>query len=61
MQVLFTFPLMLHYGIAGAVLASIVIFLYDGTRGNIKGAAAKYSFYAIYPLHLSIIWICLFG
>lgn len=55
MQVLFTFPLMMHYGVAGAVLASIVIFLYDGTRGNIKGAVAKYSFYAFYPLHLLLL------
>lgn len=53
-QLLFTFPLMIHYGIAGAVLASIVIFLYDGTRGNIKGAKAKYSFYAFYPAHLML-------
>ncbi len=45
----------MRLGIAGAVLASIVIFLYDGTRGYIKGAAAKYSFYAFYPLHLIII------
>lgn len=51
-QLLFTFPLMLHYGFAGAVLSSIVISLYDGTRGNIKGIVAKYSFYAFYPLHL---------
>ncbi len=57
MQILFTFPLMIHYGIAGAVLASIVIFLYDGTRGNIKGAVAKYSFYAFYPLHLLFLFI----
>lgn len=58
-QILFTFPLMMHYGIAGAVLASIVIFLYDGTRGNIKGAVAKYSFYAFYPIHLMLIILCL--
>ena len=51
-QLIFTFPLMMHYGVAGAMLASVVIFLYDGTRGNIKGAAAKYSFYAFYPVHL---------
>ena len=57
MQILFTFPFMIHYGIAGAVLASIVIFLYDGTRGNIKGAVAKYSFYAFYPLHLLFLFI----
>lgn len=56
-QILFTFPLMMHYGIAGAVLASIVIFLYDGTRGQIKGAVAKYSFYAFYPLHLMLIYV----
>ena len=54
-QILFTFPLMMHYGAVGAILASIVIFLYDGTRGQIKGAVAKYSFYAFYPLHLFII------
>ena len=57
MQILFTFHLMTHYGIVGAILASIVIFLYDGTRGNIKGAVAKYSFYAFYPLHLFILYL----
>lgn len=60
MQILFTFPLMMHYGIAGAILASIVIFLYDGTRGQIKGAVAKYSFYAFYPLHLLFISMIVF-
>ncbi len=53
-QLLFTFPLMMHYGFVGSFLASTVILLYDGTRGNIKGAVAKYSFYAFYPLHLFI-------
>lgn len=52
MQILFTFPFMMHYGIAGAILASMVIFLYDGSRGNIKGVVTQYSFYAFYPLHL---------
>ena len=56
-QIIFTFPLMMHYGIAGAVLASLVIFLYDGTRGHIKGAVAKYSFYAFYPFHLLLFYI----
>lgn len=54
-QLIFTFPLMMHYGITGAILASIVIFLYDGTRGKIKGAIAKYSLYAFYPLHMLMI------
>lgn len=58
MQILFAFPIMMHYGIAGAILASTVIFLYDGTRGKIKGAVAKYCFYAFYPLHLLLIWLC---
>lgn len=56
-QILFTFLLMIHYGIAGAILASIVIFLYDGTRGQIKGAVAKYSFYAFYPLPLFLLYL----
>lgn len=55
-QILLTLPLMMHYGMVGAILASIVIFLYDGTRGNIKGAVAKYSFYAFYPLHLFLLY-----
>ncbi len=54
-QIIFTLPLMIHYGVAGAILASLVIFLYDGTRGHIKGAVAKYSFYAFYPIHLIIL------
>lgn len=56
-QIIFTLPLMIHYGMAGAILASLVIFLYDGTRGQIKGAVAKYSFYAFYPLHLIILFL----
>lgn len=56
-QILFTLPLTMHYGMAGAILASIIIFLYDGTRGNIKGAVAKYSFYAFYFINLSIIYL----
>lgn len=55
LQILFTFPLMAHYGIAGAMLASALIFLYDGTRGFIRGNAAKYVFYAVYPAHLLLI------
>ena len=50
LQIIFTFPLMAHYGVAGALLASRIIFLYDGTRGFIRSKAAKYSFYAIYPV-----------
>ena len=55
LQIIFTFPLMAHYGIAGAMLASAVIFLYDGTRGFIRGNAAKYAFYSVYPAHLLLI------
>lgn len=52
MQLLFAFPLMMHYGITGALLACAVIFIYDGTRGFIHGNVAKYGFYVFYPAHL---------
>lgn len=52
----FTFPLMIHYGIVGAMLACTVLFMYDGSRGFIQGSVAKYGFYAIYPVHLLLIW-----
>ena len=55
MQLLFAFPLMMHYGVIGALLACAVIFLYDGTRGFIHGNVAKYGFYAFYPVHLFLI------
>lgn len=58
MQLLFAFPLMMHYGIIGALLACAVIFLYDGTRGFIHGNVAKYGFYVFYPVHL-LLFLCL--
>lgn len=57
LQFAFTFPFMAHYGITGTLLACSIIFLYDGTRGFIKGNLAKYGFYAFYPLHLMVIWL----
>lgn len=57
LQIAFTLPLMAHYGVMGAILASTVIFLYDGRRGFIHSNVAKYSFYAVYPLHLILIAI----
>ena len=58
MQLLFAFPLMMYYGITGALLACAVIFLYDGTRGFIHGNVAKYGFYIFYPAHL-LLFFCL--
>ena len=55
LQLLFTFPLMMHYGIIGALLVCAVIFLYDGTRGFLHGNVAKYGFYVFYPVHLFLI------
>lgn len=57
LQLLFAFPMMMYYGIIGALLACAVIFLYDGTRGFIHGNVAKYGFYAFYPAHLFLIWL----
>lgn len=56
LQLVFSFPLMMHYGIVGAMLACTVLFMYDGSRGFIQGSVAKYGFYAIYPVHLLLIW-----
>ena len=56
-QLLFAFPLMMHYGIVGALLACLVIARYNGTRGFIHGKLAKYGFYAFYPEHLLILFV----
>lgn len=52
---LFMLPLMIYYGIIGAIMAAIVLSLYDGTRGFIQGTTAKYGFYAFYPVHLFLL------
>ena len=52
MQLLCAFPLMMYYGIVGALLACMVLFMYDGARGFIQGKVAKYGFYSFYPVHL---------
>ena len=54
-QLFCAFPLMMHYGIVGALLACLLISCYDGTRGFIHGKVAKYGFYAFYPVHLCIV------
>ena len=51
-QLICAFPLMMHYGFLGALAAAATLFLYDGSRGFIRGSLAKYAFYAFYPLHL---------
>ena len=40
-----------------AGLAFIPINLYDGKRGFIKGKVLQYAYYAIYPVHLFIIYL----
>ena len=52
LQLLFVFPFLILEGVTGTLLASLLLISYDGTRGQIKGAVAKYSFYAFYPVHL---------
>ena len=51
------FPLMMHYGMIGTLLACLVIACYDETRGFIHGKVAKYGFYAFYPVHLLAIFV----
>lgn len=56
-QMLFTLPVMMHYGIIGAIFTSFIIFQYDGYRGFIQSSVTKYGFYAFYPIHLIYIHI----
>lgn len=56
-QLFCTFPLMMHYGIVGALLACPVIVCYDETRGFIHSKVAKYGIYAFYPVHLIVIFL----
>ena len=38
-------------------LSSFIMTCYDGTRGFIRTPAMKYAFYAVYPVHLLIIYL----
>ena len=55
MQFLCTFALVIHYGVIGAVMACMILYVYNGTRGFVQGSIAKYGFYAFYPVHLLFI------
>lgn len=35
----------------------LLLWLYNGERGFIRGKIGKYAFYAIYPVHILILWI----
>ncbi|MBQ3174497.1 MAG: hypothetical protein IJB58_00805 [Bacteroidales bacterium] len=39
------------------IAAFVPIYLYDETRGFAKGAAAKYTFYPFYTLHLLLLYL----
>lgn len=57
MQFFCTFALIMHYGVIGAVMACMILYLYNGTRGFVQGNIAKYGFYAFYPVHLLLMHI----
>lgn len=59
MQFFCTFVLMMYYGMIGTVMACMILYLYNGTRGFVQGSIIKYGFYAFYPIHLLIIHIFL--
>lgn len=46
MQFFCTFALMMHYGVMGSVVACMILYVYNGTRGFVQGSIAKYGFYA---------------
>lgn len=52
-----TFALMMHYGVIGAVMACMFLYLYNGTRGFIESKITQYSYYIFYPFHLLCICI----
>lgn len=59
MQFFCTFTLTMHYGVIGAVMACMFLYLYNGERGFVQGSIAKYGFYAFYPAHFILfIQIC---
>lgn len=59
MQFFCTFAFMMDYGIIGAVMACMILYLYNGKRGFVQGSIAKYGFYTFYPVHLILfIQIC---
>ena len=59
MQFFRTFTLTMHYGVIGAVMACMFLYLYNGKRGFVQGSIAKYGFYAFYPAHFILfIQIC---
>lgn len=43
---------MIHYGGIGAIMACMILYVYNGTRGFVQGSIAQYGFYAFYPVHL---------
>ena len=55
MQFFCTFALVIHYGVIGAVMACMILYVYNGTRGFVQGSIAKYGFYAFYPVHLIVL------
>lgn len=55
---------LLVIGLVGCVLLQLASFpayllmgLYNGKRGYIKGPVLKYAFYAFYPVHLTVIYL----
>lgn len=49
------FVLMMHYGVIGAIMACMILYLYNRKRGFVQGSIAKYGFYAFYHVHSMII------
>ena len=55
MQFFCTFALMMHFGVIGAVMGCMFLYLYNGKRGFIQGYIEKYIYYSMYPIHLLFI------
>ena len=55
LTLLFSFPLLMEYGIVGSAIGLAIPLMYSGRRGFVKGQWMKYLFYIYYPLHLLVI------
>lgn len=56
MQFFCTFALLMHFGVIGAVMGCMVLYLYNGKRGFIQGYIEKYIYILFYVPNTFVIY-----